>query len=358
MGHSLFAFIVVLGVLVFFHELGHFLVARRFGVGVVTFSLGFGPKIFRKTIGFTEYCISLIPLGGYVKMVGEEPGEAIHYEDLERSFSHKPLFQRAMIVAAGPLFNFFLAFLIFFLIAQVSGLYVVEPIVGEVGEDTPAQAAGIISGDIVTKVSGKSVDAWDEMVDLIGNGTGQPLEMHLFRNGQEIVVTVTPEVKVVKNIFGEDHDKYMIGISAKGDVRHIPLNPFQAIWEGAMRTWQITELTLLSVVKIFQGAVPADTLGGPIMIAQMAGEQARAGAANLAFFIAMLSVNLGIINLFPVPVLDGGHLLFFALEGITGKRAGEAVLEKANQLGIALLVALMVFVFYNDIMRIFSGGNP
>ncbi len=357
MGYSLVAFVVVLGVLVFFHELGHFLVARYCGVGVVTFSLGFGPKIYRKTVGLTEYCISLIPLGGYVKMVGEEPGEAIHYQDLERSFSHKPLFQRAMIVAAGPIFNFLLAFLLFFVIAQVSGRYVVEPVVGEVGENTPAQAAGIMPGDVVTQVDGTAVNAWDDMVEMIGNGAGEPLEIHFFRNGSDIKVTVTPEVKVVKNIFGEDINQYMIGIAAKGDVRHIALNSFQAIWDAAKRTWQITKLTILSVVKIFQGAVPADTLGGPIMIAQMAGEQAKAGVANLAFFIAMLSINLGIINLFPVPVLDGGHLLFFALEGITGKRAGEAILEKANQLGIALLVALMVFVFYNDIMRIFNGGN-
>ncbi|SLM27371.1 Membrane-associated zinc metalloprotease [Desulfamplus magnetovallimortis] len=356
MGHSIIAFIIVLGILVFFHELGHFLLARYYGVGVVTFSLGFGPKIYKKNVGLTEYCISLIPLGGYVKMVGEEPGEPIRFEDIDISFSQKPLFQKAMIVAAGPLFNFILAFLLFYFIALFSGLYVIKPVVGKVAEDTPAHVAGIQSGDTITGVHGEPVTSWEDMVNLIGNSNGDPLELLVAREGREFTVMVTPEEKIVKNLFGEDKKKYMIGIAAKGDILHIPLNPFQAVGEAVKRTWQISHLTILSVVKIVQGTVPADTLGGPIMIAQMAGEQAKAGVASLSFFIAMLSVNLGIINLFPIPVLDGGHLLFFAIEGITGITANESIREKANQIGIALLVALMVFVFYNDIIRIFNGG--
>lgn len=355
MGHPLIAFVIVLGILVFFHELGHFLMARYYGVGVVTFSLGFGPKVYKRKIGFTEYCISLIPLGGYVKMVGEEPGEEIHAQDIKQSFSHKKLFQRAMIVAAGPLFNFLLAFLLFYFIVQFSGLYVIQPVVGNVAENTPASAAGILPGDVIKGVEGISLSSWDDMVDIIGNGTGEPLDILIARDGRQFSVMVTPEEKTVKNLFGEDRKKYMIGIAAKGDRTHVRLNPFQALWEAGKRTWQISSLTILSVIKIFQGTVSTDTLGGPIMIAQMAGEQARAGIANLAFFIAMLSINLGIINLFPVPVLDGGHLFFFALEGITGKTVSDTIHEKANQLGIALLVALMVFVFYNDIIRIFNG---
>lgn len=356
MGHSLVAFIVVLGILVFFHELGHFLMARYYGVGVITFSLGFGPKIYRRKIGLTEYCISLIPLGGYVKMMGEETGEPIDPKEIEFSFSHKKLFQKAMIVAAGPLFNFLLALLIFYGIFQLSGRYLIQPVVGEVAENTPAQAAGILPGDSIKEVQGVNVLSWEDMVKIIGDGTGEPLEIVISRDNSLISVMVTPEEKIVKNLFGEDRKKYRIGIAAKGDVTHIPLNPFEALWEAAVQTWKISQLTILSVVKIFQGTISADNLGGPIMIAQMAGEQAKAGAANLAFFIAMLSINLGIINLFPVPVLDGGHLLFFALEGVTGKTTSDTIREKANQLGIALLLALMVFVFYNDIIRIFNGG--
>ncbi|MBF0209347.1 MAG: RIP metalloprotease RseP [Desulfamplus sp.] len=357
MSHSIFAFVVVLGILVFVHELGHFLVARFFGVGVETFSLGFGPKIYKRKVGFTEYCISLIPLGGYVKMVGEDPKEAIEPLNVELSFTHKKLFQKAMIVAAGPLFNFLLAFLIFYTIAQFSGMYILKPVVGAVGENTPAKVAGILAGDIVKSVQGKTVKSWDDMVDIIGNGTGETLEIVISRNGESILIKVTPELKVVKNLFGEDTNKYMIGISAKsGEIEHIPLNPLQALAEGVKQTWSISSLTIISVVKIFQGTVSTDTLGGPIMIAQMAGQQAKEGMINLAFFIAMLSINLGIINLFPVPVLDGGHLLFFGLEALTGKATSEKVREKANQVGIALLVALMVFVFYNDIVRIFNGG--
>lgn len=357
MSHSLFAFIIVLGILVFFHELGHFLLARFFGVGVETFSLGFGPKIYKKKVGLTEYCISIIPLGGYVKMVGEDPNESLSSTDINLSFSHKKLFQKAVIVVAGPLFNFLLAFLIFYTIAQFSGLYIVRPVVGNVGENTPASAAGILPDDVIKSVQGTPVKSWDDMVDIIGNSSGQPLEIVIFRDESVFPLKVTPEAKIVKNLFGEDQKRYMIGISAKaGAIEHVPLNPIEAIQEGIKQTWEISSLTILSVVKIFQGTVPTDTLGGPIMIAQMAGKQAKEGIVNLAFFIAMLSINLGIINLFPVPVLDGGHLFFFGMEAITGKATSDKVREKANQVGIALLVALMVFVFYNDIIRIFNGG--
>lgn len=356
MGNSLVAFVIVLGILVFFHELGHFLMARFFGVGVETFSLGFGPKLYRRRVGLTEYCVSVIPLGGYVKMVGEDPSTSLASGDIPLSFNHKRLYQKILIVAAGPLFNFLLAFLIFFAIFQFSGLYYVKPVVGEVGEKSPARVAGIQPGDQVVAIDGKEVTAWDDMVTFIADGNGAILEIQVERNGTPRLFRVTPEVKGGKNLFGETVNRYMIGVAAAGEVAHIPLNPFQALWQGAVRTWEISELTVLSVVKIFQGAVSADTLGGPIMIAQMAGKQAKAGMGNFFFFIAMLSVNLGIINLFPVPVLDGGHIVFFCYEAVMGRPAGEKFREKANQFGMALLLALMIFVFYNDIIRIFNGG--
>lgn len=356
MGHSILAFIVVLGVLIFFHELGHFLAARFFKVGVETFSLGFGPKIYRFRKGITEYCLSLIPLGGYVKMVGEDPGVPVRESDKEISFDHKKLYQKMLIVAAGPLFNFLLAILIFYVIFQISGLYIIKPVVGSVGENSPAMKAGIQEGDEIKAINNVSVDSWDDMVNIISSGTGEPVEILISRNYETFGVELLPEAKKVKNIFGETISRYMIGISASGDMVQKPLNPVQAFYQGCRKTWEIVELTILSVVKMISGAVSSENMGGPIMIAQMAGEQAEAGMANFAFFIAMLSINLGIINLFPVPVLDGGHLLFFTIEAVRGRAASRKFQEKANQFGMALLVALMVFVFYNDIIRIVKGG--
>ncbi|ACN14823.1 membrane-associated zinc metalloprotease [Desulforapulum autotrophicum HRM2] len=355
MGHSLVAFVVVLGVLIFFHELGHFLVARFFGVGVETFSLGFGPKIYRKKIGLTEYCLSIIPLGGYVKMVGEDPSTQIPDKDRSLSFTHKRLYQKSLIVAAGPIFNFVLAVLIFYVLFQVSGSYYVRPVVGTVADDSPALSAGVKPGDLITAIDGVAVESWDEMVALIGNSRAEKLDFLINRSGQTLNIPIVPEQTTATNIFGESIKKPMIGISSAGDVVHERLNPVEALVQSFVRTWEIIKLTLLSVGKIFTGSVSAKSLGGPIMIAQMAGQQAEAGMANLAFFIAMLSINLGIINLFPVPVLDGGHLLFFGLEALTGKPAGERLRERANQFGIVLLLTLMVFVFYNDILRIFNG---
>lgn len=360
MGHSLVAFVIVLGVLIFFHELGHFLVARFFGVGVETFSLGFGPKIYRKKIGLTEYCLSVIPLGGYVKMVGEDPASETSAEDRALSFTHKPLFQKSLIVAAGPIFNFVLAVLIFYLLFQIAGSYYVRPVVGAVADDSPALTAGVKPGDLIKAIDGKAVETWDDMVLLISKSNksksgAERLDFFINRNGQNLHIPIVPEQTTATNIFGETIKKPMVGISSAGDVVHERLNPIEAMGEAFVRTWEIIKLTILSIGKIFTGSVSANTLGGPIMIAQMAGDQARAGVANLAFFIAMLSINLGIINLFPVPVLDGGHLVFFGIEAITGKPAGDRLREKANQFGMMLLLALMVFVFYNDILRIFYG---
>ena len=358
MGYSMAAFVIVLGVLIFFHELGHFIVARLCKVGVVTFSLGFGPKNYTHRVGLTEYCLSLIPLGGYVKMVGEEPGEIQELSEEEKkiSFSHKALWQRIAIVAAGPLFNFLLAILIFYAIFQFSGLYLIKPVVGEVGKDSPAFAAGIQSGDLIHQIQGEPVASWDDLALNIAKSQGRELTILIVRDGEVRTVLVTPESQKSKNLFGEEVDLYLIGISSAGEVFHLPLGPIEAFSHGLAKTWEIVELTFLSVVKMVQGSVSADNMGGPIMIAQMAGEQAKAGVANFLFFIGLLSVNLGILNLFPIPVLDGGHILFFTLEGITGKAMKESIREKANQVGMALLVALMVFVFYNDILRLFNGG--
>ncbi len=352
MGTSIFAFIIVLGVLIFVHELGHFLFARLFGVGVERFSLGFGPKIFGKKIGITDYRVSAIPLGGYVKMVGEEPDAPITPENLQLSFTHKHVLKRMGIVAAGPLFNFLLAVVLFFFLFLIYGSFVVKPSIGEVLKDSPADRSGISKGDLVTVIDDNEIQSWEQMARLITESQGKPLNLRIQRGDKTLDLTVTPEIQTTKNLFGEDVERYVIGIGASGDTFSRDLNPVQALSESLVQTYQITKLTLLSIVKIVQGTLSSKTIGGPIMIAEMAGEHARQGFANLMFFIALLSVNLGVLNFLPVPVLDGGHMLFFLVEAVTGRPVNMRAREIAQQIGIALLILLMVYVMYNDIARL------
>lgn len=356
MGHSAIAFIIVIGILVFIHELGHFIVARLCGVGVEVFSLGFGPKIFKKKFGRTEYCIAAIPLGGYVKMVGEETGTTIDPEDIKLSFTHKTLLQKSIVVAAGPLFNFFLTIFIFYVLYQFSGIYLAKPVVGEVMEDTPAFTAGIKSGDVIKEINRNKIESFEDIARIVGSGKGEQLEIIIARDTEIKGIVLTPILKPGKNPFGEEIEKYVIGIVGTGESFNKSLNPFAAFWRSLQDTYGLVKLTLLSVGKMLNGSISASNLGGPLMIAQIAGEQAKEGMMNFVWFIALLSVNLGIINLFPIPVLDGGHLLFFGIEAVTGKAVSDKLREKLMQIGAAVLVALMVFVFYNDILRMFNGG--
>ncbi|MCF8024810.1 MAG: RIP metalloprotease RseP [Desulfobacteraceae bacterium] len=347
--------VIVLGVLIFFHELGHFLTAKAFGVGVEKFSLGFGPKLASKKMGRTEYRISVLPLGGYVKMVGEEPDAEIDPQDIACSFTHKPVYQRMLIVAAGPLFNFVLCIAIFFMLFSAIGVMNLKPVVGEVRPDTPAEASGIKSGDMIVAIEGRTIETWQEMAEVVSKSRGSSMTFTVKRDGVKKDLTLVPQKETAKNLFGEEQERYMIGIVAAGETETVRLNPIEAMGESLFRTWLIIKLTVVSVVKLIQGAISVETLGGPIMIAQMAGEQVQQGAANLLSFIALVSVNLGILNLLPVPVLDGGHLVFFGIEAVKGRPVSLRSREIAQQIGIFLLMMLMVFVFYNDIMRILTG---
>lgn len=353
MSVSIFALIVVLGVLIFFHELGHFLVARLFGVGVERFSLGFGPKLVSRTVGITDYRISAIPLGGYVKMVGEEPDAEIDPADIPISFTHKHVFKRILIVAAGPMFNLLLAVIIFFVIFQISGLLILKPVIGEVKKETPAHRGGLEKNDQILAIDDLAVESWEDMARIITSSRGKTLTISLRRGESEITVNITPELKTFKNIFNEDTDRYVIGVTASGEVFSKDLNPLQALSEGVIQTYNIAALTIKSVVKLIQGTLSPKTLGGPIMIAQMAGQQAKQGITSLAFFIALISINLAILNFLPIPVLDGGHLLFFFIEAITGRPVSIKVREISQQAGIFVLILLMIYVFYNDITRVF-----
>lgn len=352
MSTNIISLVVVLGVLVFVHEFGHFIVAKLLGVGVEKFSLGFGPRILGKKIGMTDYRISAIPLGGYVKMVGEAPDSELDPSMVPLSFSHKSVGRRALIVLAGPAFNFFLSVVIFYGFFQISGLPVMEAEVGALQEDMPAYEAGMRPGDVVVSVDGEPVTQWDEMAALITNRGDRRLTFEVQRDGRRLSLEILPKTVASQNLFGETVDKFVIGITASGEYRILRLNPIECFTEGIRQTWRIAELTVLSVGKILSGSLSAKTLGGPIMIAQLAGEHAKAGMTNFIFFIALLSVNLGILNLLPIPVLDGGHLVFFAVEAVTRRPVNLKMREIAQQIGIFVLILLMIYVFYNDIARI------
>jgi len=355
MSTNILAFVVVLGVLIFFHELGHFLVARFFGVGVEKFSLGFGPRLFGKKIGLTDYRVSAIPLGGFVKMVGEDPTAEMDPQDIPISFTHKHVFKRMLIVAAGPAFNLLLAVIIFYGIFQISGTYILKPTIGGVQENSPAEVAGLQAGDMITAIDGTPVTSWEEMAAMITTSGGRPMAISIQRPEWNLfTATVNPRATMSKNLFGEDIQRYIIGISSAGEVVNQRLNPIESLVESFKQTYNITKLTIVSIVKLIQGTVSTKTLGGPIMIAELAGQQAREGAINLIFFIALLSINLAIINFLPIPVLDGGHLLFFLIEAIIRRPLSIRMREIAQQAGIFILIMLMIFVFYNDISRIFS----
>ncbi|MGD9016122.1 MAG: RIP metalloprotease RseP [Desulfobacterales bacterium] len=349
MGNSILAFIVVLGVLIFFHELGHFLVARFFGVGVEKFSLGFGPRLFGWQQGMTDYRISLIPLGGYVKMVGDEPDADIDPELKPLSFPHQSVGQRFLIVAAGPLFNLILAVVIFYGVFVFTGIYVHRAAVGEVGKDTPAEKAGIQPGDLVVDIDGVAIPDWDGMKHQIGVNQGKPMSITVDREGKLLTMDLTPQLRKIPNLFGERIERYVIGITSKNDYELQTVGPLKALVESVQKTYEVTALTVVSVVKLIQGKLPATTIGGPIKIAKMAGAQAKEGLVNLLVFTAVISVNLGILNFLPIPVLDGGHLMFFTIEAATRRPVSTKIREISQQIGIFLLILLMIFVIYNDI---------
>ncbi|MDK2791546.1 MAG: regulator of sigma protease [Deferribacteres bacterium] len=348
---GIIAAIVVFGLLVFFHELGHFLFAKYFKVYVEKFSIGFGPDIVSKKYGETVYSISAIPLGGYVKMFGEDIKADIPQEMKAKAFSHKPLYQRALIVFAGPLFNFILAIVLFAVINMV-GMPMLLPVIDKVQAGMPAFSAGINSGDKIIKINDKEIKYWDEMSSIIKENPGKPLIVTVLRGQEELTFTITPKLSKSRNLFGEEVSVGLIGVTPKDRFVTVRYNPIDAINKGLEKTYEVTKLTVVGIIKIFQKVVPADNIGGPIMIFQMAKQTAQIGINSLLAFMAVISINLAILNLLPVPVLDGGHLLFYLIEAVFRRPVSIKVREYANMVGIALLLALMMFAFYNDIIRI------
>ena len=441
-------FLVVLGVLVAFHELGHFLAARWVGVKVLKFSLGFGPKLFGRKMGETEYLLSAIPLGGYVKLFGEDETEATTQEDRARSFAHQGLWGKVLIVAAGPGFNFILAYFIFagwlatgaplfvptfqdltpdieamvpgspadtagiqigdrisrvngrniatkselfdavaksngealtleikrgeqvktFTVtptaapgphtsAQEPGYYLgveeTPPLVTSVVQGLPAAKAGIQAGDHVVKIEGQPIHTWSQMTGIVKENPNRQLQVEVLREGHRVPLTVTPSAEKTM-VNGQSVEVGKIGISGPGRSIMRSSTPLMSLYDGLGATWSWTELTAIGLYKMVVGDISSKNIGGPLTIANISGEAAAQGASSVVFLIAILSINLGVLNLLPIPILDGGHLLFFLIEGILRKPLGERQREIAQQAGLVLLVGVMIFAFWNDLERIFS----
>ncbi|MGE0469961.1 MAG: Zinc metalloprotease [Candidatus Nitrospira kreftii] len=441
-------FLVVLGVLVAFHELGHFLAARWVGVKVLKFSIGFGPKIFGRQVGETEYLVSAVPLGGYVKLFGEDETEATTPDDRRRSFSHQGLWGKVLIVAAGPGFNFILAYLIFAgwlstgsplfvptfrdlsadvealapgspasiagmevgdrivrvngqdistktelldIVARSKGqplslevrreeqlkmltatpvpitgdgaspdepLYTIgveetPPLVTSVMHGSPASIGGLQPGDRVVSIEGHTIYTWAQMTTQVREHPERPLAFEVLREGKRTTLTVTPTSEKL-TINGQTSEVGKIGISGPGRSLMRSDNVAEAVYQGLEATWGWTELTAIGLYKMIVGDISSKNIGGPLTIANISGEAASQGASSVVFLIAILSINLGVLNLLPIPILDGGHLLFFLIEGILRKPLGERQREVAQQVGLVLLVGVMIFAFWNDLERIFS----
>ncbi len=353
MFESALAIVLVLGVLIFFHELGHFLVARIFGIGVSTFSLGFGPKLFGFVSGKTEYRLSAVPLGGYVSLVGESDESEIPDQfTQEEKFSGRPPWQRILVVAAGPVFNFMLALFIYWGLFWAHGQLELIAEIGEVTEGSPAYEAGLQPGDKVIAVDGREITYWDDMVLFIQESRGEPLDIQVRRNSDVLGLTVTPEMVPRENIFGEEIITPQVGVIASGETVTIELSFFDAAREGAAQTWMLMKLTVQGIIKLIERIIPLDNIGGPIMIAQLVSEQTQEGLVNLLALTALISINLGLINLLPIPVLDGGHIVFYTVEMITGKPLNDRMKQIATRIGILFILALMAFAIINDVLRI------
>jgi regulator of sigma E protease len=354
---TLTSFVVSLGILIFIHEFGHFLVAKIFRIKVERFSLGFGPRLFGKQVGDTDYRVSAFPLGGYVKMLGESADEEIPEELHPVSFSHQPLRNRIAIVAAGPGSNLLLAVFIYGLIFAFFGLTKTTTDIGSVTPESPAATAGLQANDRVLAVDAVPVQEWAELSELIQKSDGKSVQLRLQRGDEVFTVELTPEIKPTRTILGEEVSRPLIGIVASNNFIVEKVNPFQAVYYAVVQTGSLIKLTFVVLGKLFVGAISPKTLAGPIGIAQMSGQVAKAGPLAFLSFVALLSINLGILNLLPIPILDGGHLLFFSIEAVMGKPLSIRKREMAQQVGLFLLVVLMVFVFYNDIYRLVYPGQ-
>jgi len=358
-------FLFVLSLVVFFHELGHFLVARWCGVRILVFSIGFGPEIvgFNDRYG-TRWKIAAIPLGGYVKFFGDENAASV--PDTERlagmdegeksqSFVFQPVAKRAAIVVAGPLANFLLAIVIFAGIFMLYGKQSMTARVDTVQADSAAATAGFQPGDLVVAINGSQIGDFADMQRIVSESAGEPLTITVERKGTQVVLKATPALKEIKDNFGNVHRIGILGITrstAAEDLKFQPVPPPRSVWMGVQETWFVIDRTISYIGGVVVGREAADQLGGPIRIAQMSGQVATVGFVALIHLAAVLSVSIGLLNLFPIPLLDGGHLLFYAIEAVRGRPLSERAQEVGFRIGLGLLLTLMVLATYNDILHL------
>ena len=369
LGHGFIGYVIpflfVLTIVVFFHELGHFLVARWAGVKVLAFSLGFGPELagFNDRHG-TRWKISAVPLGGYVKFFGDDTEASTPSADVlanmteeERagSFHHKKVGPRAAIVAAGPIANFLLAILIFTCLYTFFGKPSTTARVDKIEVGSAAEAAGFQVGDVVLSIDGSRVDSFTDMQRIVGTNAGDRLTFTVKRGDGTVTLHGTPELREVKDPFGNVHRIGVLGITRQtgtGDVLTERVDPATALWLGVKETWFVVDRTLAYIGGVFIGREAADQVGGPLRIAQISGQVATIGLAALIHLAAVLSISIGLLNLFPVPLLDGGHLLFYAVEAVRGRPLSERAQEMGFRIGLGLVLMLMVFATYNDILHL------
>ena len=349
-------FLFTLTVIVFFHELGHFLVARWCGIRVLVFSMGFGPEVagFNDRHG-TRWKISLIPLGGYVKFFGDDneasvPDPAVlaamSEEERRHSFFGQSVGRRAAVVVAGPLTNFILAVIVFAGVFMVFGKPTAIPRVASVEPNSAAAAAGFEPGDLVTAIDGRKIDNFVDMQRIVGFAGGHPLTIVVDRGGIPVTLTATPEIRNNRGVLGVTRS------NQPGDVKVESVGALDAVKLGADKTWFIVETTLSYIRDVFVGRQSADQIGGPIGIARISGQVAELGWGALFDFIGVISVSIGLLNLFPVPLLDGGHLLFYSIEAIRGRPLSERAQEVGFRIGLAIVVMLMIFATMNDILHL------
>jgi len=358
-------FLFVLTIVVFFHELGHFLVARWAGVRVLTFSLGFGPEL----VGFndrrgTRWKISAVPLGGYVKFFGDESEAStpstealasMTEEERADSFHHKKVGPRAAIVAAGPIANFILAIVIFTGMVMYYGKPSSIPRVDVLTPGSAAVAAGFKVGDVVLSIDGRSIESFADMQRVVSTSAGSALAFHVKRDAGTVDLTATPALKEVKDAFGNTHRIGQLGIQYNAraeDARGTPVGVLEAVKIGTEQAWFIVTGTFKFIGSLFAGAGSAGDVGGPLRIAQMSGQAASLGFQFVLQLCAALSVSIGLLNLFPVPLLDGGHLLFYAVEAVRGRPLSDRAQEMGFRIGLGLVLMLMVFATYNDILHL------
>lgn len=346
--------LLVLSFLIFFHELGHFLAARFFGVHVEVFSIGFGKKVYKKVIGKTEYCLAMIPLGGYVQMKGQDDSDPTKTSSDRDSYNTKKPWQRIIILFAGPFANFLLAFLLYLFIANI-GVTRFAPIIGDVTENSPAQEIGLTKNDKIIEINGETVKTWDNLSDFIKQSDG-PLLITIQRDKKVKTLMATPDIKELKSIFGEPVKKRILGISPLGQTLVVHFSAIESLVFAYDETLKATTMIITSLQKLIQGIIPAKDLGGVVSIVQVTAQASEAGIIALFALTALISVNLGVLNLLPIPALDGGHIMFNLYEMVTKKAPSEKVLYRMTVFGWIFLLTLMIFTIFNDFYRIF-GGN-